>query len=155
MLKKKHTIHVYGQRTIHLSLPVSADKLLSDYMKRNGCQSPVAIAIAIDRYDRLPEKPTPATLEKCGQTRTDGEPCRRCRMPGQATCSHHGAAYVRRTIRLPLELQSKVDQWTAEGAKVGATVNLVIALAIMTTMDDAITKERVRFVKMLGKKMNE
>ena len=135
MLKKRNVIHVYGQRNIHLSLPVAADKLLADYMKRNGCQSTTAVALAIDRYDRLSEKPTPATLEKCGQTRADGKPCQRCRMPGQATCSHHGAAYVRRTISLPLELQNKVDNWTAEGAKVGATVNLVIALAIMTTME--------------------
>ena len=132
MPKKKRA---YGQRTIHLSLPVKADQLLADYMKSNGCQSPTAVSLAIDRYGRLPGKPTPATLEKCGVIRADGKPCHWCKMPGQNTCSLHGAAYVERTVILPMEIQVQLDKFTAEHKESGATVNLVVALAIMTTME--------------------
>ncbi len=131
MLTKTKTIRVKGQRDMHISVPLAAYNLLREYTKANGCTLTVAISIAVDRYNRLPDRPEPASLGVCTSIRTDGKQCSHYRMPGGDTCSAHGVEYGRIVIALPLELQTKLDRWAAQ---YGVTVNVMVALAIITTM---------------------
>ncbi len=133
MLTKTRTIRVKGQRKMHVSVPLAAYDVLMKYAKANGCTLPVAVSIAVDRYSRLPDRPEPASLGTCTATRSDGTQCQHYRMPGQETCSAHGVEYGRILIPLPLELQNKIDRWASQ---YGVTVNVMIALAIVTTLKD-------------------
>jgi len=133
MLTKTSSIRVNGQRKMHISVPLAAYDVLKKYAKDNGCTMPVAVSIAVDRYSRLPDRPEPASLGLCTAIRTDGNRCHHYRMPGQDTCSAHGVEYGRILIPLPMELQTKIDRWSSQ---YGVTINVMIALAIVTTLKD-------------------
>lgn len=133
MLTKTKTIRVKGQRDMHVSIPLAAYKILSDYKKVNGCTLPVAVSIAVDRYSRLVDRPEPATLGVCPATRADGDRCSHYRMPGSDTCSAHGIETCRILVVLPMELQTKIDKWASH---YGVNINLMIALAIVTSLKD-------------------
>ena len=133
MLTKTKSIRVTGQRKMHVSVPLAAYDVLMRYARDNGCTLPVAVSLAVDRYSRLPDRPEPASLGICTATRSDGTQCQHYRMPGQDTCSAHGVEYGRILIPLPLELQNKIDRWASQ---YGVTVNVMIALAIVTSLKD-------------------
>ena len=133
MLTKTKSIRVTGQRKMHVSVPLAAYDVLMRYARANGCTLPVAVSIAVDRYSRLVDRPEPATLGVCTATRADGDHCSHYRMPGSDTCSAHGIEACRILVVLPMELQVKVDTWASH---YGVNINLMIALAIVTSLKD-------------------
>lgn len=128
---RKGSIRVVGQRNLHLNLPLQSYEKLRSYTDANGCTQPTALAVSIDRYSRLADRPVPATIGACGVIRSDGHPCKEMRMPGYQTCAIHGSEYVFIMATLPMEQQILLDKWSSD---YHVTVTYMVALAIMTCL---------------------
>ena len=83
LVHKKPQCH----RRIHMRLPMYIYLKLEAYMSKNHCTRSVACILAVERYSRLQDRPIPpATVAR-------------------------NLEYVSFVMRLPLELQTKMDAW--------------------------------------------
>ena len=74
-------------RRIHMRLPMHTYLKLEAYMTANHCTRSVACILAVERYSHLSDRPIPpATVAR-------------------------NLEYVSFVLRLPLELQQKMDTW--------------------------------------------
>lgn len=126
--QKRRTVRTPDQRLMHLSLPIAAVTLLDKYSMTNGVTMTTATIVAMDRFNRMPNRPEPAALGTCTAIRTDKQPCPNLRMPSYTTCNAHGVEMAGVAVTFPMELQTRIDGWAAQ---YGISANLVVAQAIM------------------------